>query len=128
MDCALEVLGEALEHVERTDERVYEAELHRLKGAILLARAPPPTVEVEVCLRRALAIARRQKARLWELRVATDLARLWQANGQSREARALLEPVYAWFTEGFDTPDLAEAGRLLGTCESRMQPTLESGA
>ena len=128
VDRALEVLGEALEHVERTDERVYEAELHRLKGAILLARAPSPTGEAEICLRRALAVARRQKARLWELRAATDLARLWQANGQSREARALLEPVYAWFTEGFDTPDLAEAGRLLGTCDSRMQPTLESGA
>ena len=112
-DRALEVLGEALEQVEQTDQRVYEAELHRLKGAVLLARTPSPTGEAEACLRRALAVAEGQKARLWELRAATDLARLWQAQGRPREARALLEPVYAWFTEGFDTPDLKEAKALL---------------
>ena len=75
-DQALEVLGEALEQVEQTDQRVYEAELHRLRATVLLARAPSPTGEAETCLRRALAVARAQKARLWELRAATDLARL----------------------------------------------------
>jgi predicted ATPase len=112
-DQALEVLGEALEEVKLTDERVYEAELHRLRGAVLLSRAPSPTGEAEPCLWRALAVARGQKARLWELRAATDLARLRQAQGEPREARGLLEPVYAWFTEGFDTPDLKEAAALL---------------
>ena len=116
-DRVLEMLGEALEEVERTDERVYEAELLRLKGAALLARAPSSTGEVEACLRRALAIARAQKARLWELRAAIDLARLWQANGKSREAYALLEPVHAWFTEGFDTPDFVQARMLLHTLQ-----------
>ena len=110
---ALEVLGDALEQVERTDQRVYEAELHRLKGAVILSCVPSPTGEAEVCLQRALAVARRQKARWWELRAATDLAHLWQAQERPREARALLGPVYAWFTEGFDTPDLEEAKTLL---------------
>ena len=112
-DQALEVLREALEEVELTDQRVYEAELHRLRATVLLSRTPSPTGEAETCLRRALAVARGQKTRLWELRAATDLARLWQAQGKPREARDLLEPVYAWFTEGFDTPDLKEAGALL---------------
>ena len=90
-DRALEVLGEALEQVERTDERVYEAELHRLKGAVLLAQTPSQADEAEACFRRALAVARAQKARLWELRAATSLARLWQAQGKPREACDLLD-------------------------------------
>jgi len=110
---ALEVLGDALEQVEQTGERVYEAELHRRKSIVLLSRVPPANIEAEVCLRRALAVAREQAARLWELRAATDLARLWQTQGKLEEARNLLEPIYAWFTEGFDTPDLKEANVLL---------------
>ncbi len=112
-DQALEVLREALEEVELTDQRVYEAELHRLRATVLLSRTPSSTSEAETCLRRALAVARGQKTRLWELRAATDLARLQQAQGKPREARTLLEPVHAWFTEGFGTPDLEEAAALL---------------
>ena len=112
-DRALEVLGTALEQVERTDERVYEAELYRLKGAVLLSRVPASTGEAEGCFRRALAVAQTQKARWWELRAATSLARLWQLQGKPREACDLLAPVYAWFAEGFDTPDLEEAAVLL---------------
>ena len=110
---ALGTLDEALAQAERTGERWFEAELHRRKGAVLLARVPSPTGEGEGCLQRALVIAKGQVARLWERRAATDLARLWQAQGRPREARALLEPVYTWFTEGFETPDLKEAAALL---------------
>ena len=114
-DEALEVLGKALEHVEQTGERVYEAELHRLRGAILLSRSPSPIMEAEVCFGRALTVARSQAGRWCELRAATDLARLWQAQGKAREAHDLLEPVHGWFSEGFDTASLEGAETLLRT-------------
>jgi predicted ATPase len=69
--------------------------------------------EAEACFCEALDIARRQKAKLWELRAATHLARLWQSQGKRHEAKELLAPIYAWFTEGFDTPPLEEARALL---------------
>ena len=114
-DQALEVIGKALEHVEQTDERVYEAELHRLKGETLLSRSPSSIGDAEACFGRALSIARGQAARWCELRAATDLARLWQARGEAREAHDLLEPAHGWFTEGFDTSTLQEAATLLRT-------------
>jgi hypothetical protein len=74
---------------------------------------PDPQVEAEECFHNALAIARRQEAKSLELRAATSLARLWQQQGKTAEARELLAPVYNWFTEGFDTKDLQEAKMLI---------------
>src|SRR5919198_1952473 len=85
-----------------------------LRGALLLRQGPRPTwEEAEACFRQALAIARQQQAKSWELRAAMRLARLWQQQGKRTAARALLAPVYGWFTEGFDTADLQEAQALL---------------
>ena len=115
----LRVINEALAIVERTEERFYEAELHRLKGELLLnderrmMNDERQTQEAEACFQQALAVARQQQAKSWELRAAMSLARLWQQQGKTTEARDLLAPVYEWFTEGFDTPDLQEAKTLL---------------
>ena len=85
-----------------------------LRGALLLRQGPRPTwEEAEACFQQALAMARQQQAQSWELRAAMSLARLWQQQGKRNEASALLAPVYAWFTEGFDTADLQEAKVLL---------------
>jgi predicted ATPase len=89
------------------------AEAYRLQGALLLRQATPDTAQAEACFQQALAIARRQQAKSWELRAAMSLSRLWQQQGQRAEARALLAPIYGWFTEGFDTADLLEAKALL---------------
>ena len=121
-----------------TEERFYEAELYRLKGELLLTQesqrskaSPEPArrgkgqmlvlsgvegskvEEAEACFHTAVEVARRQKAKSWELRASTSLARLWQLQGKTTEARELLTPVYGWFTEGFDTADLLEAKALL---------------
>jgi predicted ATPase len=109
----LSVLAEALTLVDRTGERFHEAEIYRLKGELLLQQAMPDTPQAEACLQQALAVARRQQARSWELRAALSLARLWQRQGQRAAASELLAPIYAWFTEGFDTADLREARALL---------------
>jgi len=100
--------------VVKNGERVYEAKLHRLKGELLLMQGgTDAAAPAEACLHRALAVARRQGAKSHELRAGTSLARLWREQGRQREARRLLAPIYDWFTEGFDTPDLQEARRLL---------------
>jgi predicted ATPase len=117
----LSVLTEALAHAHTTGERFYEAELHRLQGELLLqsgGRAPNSGVstldeDAEACFRQALTVARRQEAKSLELRAAMSLSRLWQQEGKGDEARALLAPIYGWFTEGFDTADLREAKALL---------------
>jgi predicted ATPase len=109
----LRLLAEALAHVERTGERYYEAEVYRVKGELLLRQAVPDAPQAEACFQQALVVARRQQARSWELRVAMSLGRLWQQQGKRTEARELLAPIYSWFTEGFDTPDLQEAKALL---------------
>jgi predicted ATPase len=109
----LALLDEAQGVVATTGERAYEAEVHRVKGELLLARSPSDQAEAETCFHEALEVARRQSAKSWELRAATSLARLWQRQGREREARELLAPVYAWFTEGFDTQDLKDAKALL---------------
>jgi predicted ATPase len=85
--------------------------VHRLRGDLQLAQSA--IADAETSYGRALEIARSQDARLWEIRVATSLARLWFDQGKRREARDLLAPVYAWLTEGFDTPDLKDARALL---------------
>jgi predicted ATPase len=91
-----------------------EAEMYRLTGELLLQQAVPDESQAEACFQQALAVARRQQAKSWELRAAMSLARLWQQQGKRTEAHALLAPVYHWFTEGFDTADLQEAKALLG--------------
>jgi predicted ATPase len=112
-EAGLAALAEALTAVHNTGERVYEAELYRLQGECLLAGAAAHGAEAETCFRQALAIARRQQAKSWELRAAMSLSRLWQQQGKRAEAHDLLAPIYGWFTEGFDTADLQEAKALL---------------
>jgi serine/threonine protein kinase/tetratricopeptide (TPR) repeat protein len=110
----LQRIAEALGLVEHTGERVWEAELWRLKGALLLkANASNAQAEAEGCYHKAIEIAQRQSAKAWELRAATSLARLWQQQGKTAEARQMLAGIYGWFTEGFDTADLKEAKALL---------------
>ena len=109
----LSLLADALDRVAKGGPRWIEPELHRLKGELLLALPEADTTEAEACFRHALAIAREHGARMLELRTATSLARLWRDIGRTGEARELLAPVYEWFTEGFDTPDLKEAEALL---------------
>jgi predicted ATPase len=114
----LTALAEARALVHKTEERFWEAELHRLTGELLLAqeetRATGQKVEeVETCFQQALAVARHQQAKSLELRAAVSLSRLWQRQGKRAEAHALLAPIYGWFTEGFDTADLQEARALL---------------
>jgi predicted ATPase len=109
----LRLVAEALAHVDHTGERHWEAEVYRLKGELLLQQAVPDAPQAEACFQQALAVARRQQAKSWELRAAMSLARLWQQQGKRLEARELLAPVYGWFTEGFDTADLQEAKALL---------------
>jgi predicted ATPase len=108
-EAGLTALREALVLVETTGERYYEAELHRLTGELLLVLSTDNTPEAEACFHQALDIARRQAAKSLELRAATSLARLWQRQSKRAQAHALLAPIYTWFTEGFDTPDLQEA-------------------
>jgi class 3 adenylate cyclase len=92
---------------------VYDAELHRLKGEVALARDATATHEAAALFRRSIEIARGQEAKSLELRAAISLARLWQQQGKVADARDLLAPIYAWFTEGFDTADLREAKELV---------------
>ena len=111
-EAGLRLLDEALAVVDKGD-RWYEAELHRLKGELLLRQAVPDAPQAETCFQQALAVAGRQQARSWELRAAMSLSRLWHQQDKRAEARELLAPIYRWFTEGFDTPDLQEAKTLL---------------
>ena len=111
IDEAVTLLGDALQTVERTGHRWLAAELNRLKGELLRRQGHPEAAEK--LYRKALSIARKQEARLWELRAAMSLARLRREQGCHSEARELLEPVYGWFTEGFGTLDLKQAKALL---------------
>lgn len=106
-------LEDALATVHKTGERWWEAEVHRVKGELLLVFSAEKHAEVETCFHQGLAIARHQQAKSLELRAAMSLARLWQHQGKPTEARELLAPIYGWFTEGFDTADLQEAKALL---------------
>jgi predicted ATPase len=108
------VLDEALAIVAATDEHWSEAELLRLRGEI---ESRDDVAAAEASFQAALELARRQEAKSWELRAAISLARLWHRQGRHDEARDILRPVHDWFTEGFDTPDLIEAGALLGEWE-----------
>jgi predicted ATPase len=109
----LEALAEALVVLETTDERRREAEILRLRGELLTSLPGRQWDEAEACFDRALAVAGQQSARMWELRAATSLARLWAGRGRRREAQAVLSSIYGWFTEGFETADLENAKALL---------------
>jgi class 3 adenylate cyclase/tetratricopeptide (TPR) repeat protein len=109
----LEVLAEGMALTERTGERMYEAELHRVKGELLLMQKPADLMEAEDCFRTAIEVARHQAGKSLELRATVSLARLLAKQGRRDEARAMLAEIYGWFTEGFDTADLKEAKALL---------------
>jgi predicted ATPase len=113
----LQALAEAPTLVEQQEERWWEAEVYRLRGVVLLRRIGTPQAEAEAWLQRALDVARHQEAKSLELRAAMNLSRLWQQQGKRAEARALLAPIYGWFTEGFDTADLQEAKALVEELE-----------
>jgi predicted ATPase len=107
----LAALAEALTFVEETGEGYYEAESHRLRGELLLQRGDG--AEAEASFHKAIEVARRERAKSWELRATTSLCRLWQQQGKPEKARQHLAGIYDWFTEGFDTPDLKMAKMLL---------------
>ena len=109
----LHALEEAQQWVERNDERLYAAEVHRIKGELLLRQAVPDPTQAERCFQEAVDVARAQQAKSWELRAATSMSRLWLQHNRFDDARALLSPIYNWFTEGFDTPDFKDAKKLL---------------
>jgi len=113
---ALNLMDDALQIVERTGERWFSAELNRHKGRLLLRQSQPQAAEES--FGKALSIAREQEAKLWELRAATSLVRLWCEQGRRAEAHDLLAPIYGWFTEGFDTADLKDAKALLDALDA----------
>ena len=119
IDEGLDLLAEALDFVEKTGERYYEAEVRRLRGELLLLQGDFPSssrgdeVEAEADYRTAIEVARRQSAKSLELRATVSLSRLLQRQGKREEAREMLAEIYGWFTEGFDTRDLREAKALL---------------
>src|SRR5262249_25019735 len=106
-------IGEAMTAVEASKARWCEAEVHRTAGEIALMLPERDVAKAETCFERALAIARKQQAKSWELRAAMSMARLWREQSKRLQARDLLAPVYGWFTEGLDTLDLTEAKALL---------------
>ncbi len=106
-------IGEAMTAVETAKEKLWETEIHRTAGEIALLSPEPDAAKAEAYFERALAVARAQRAKSWELRGAMSMARLWRDQGKRDEARELLAPVYGWFTEGFDTVDLKQAKALL---------------
>ena len=112
-DDALRCLSEATNAIDTTGERWFEAEVYRTAGEITLKSPQADTAKAEAYFEQALAVARLQQAKSWELRAAMSLARLWRDQGKPQQARELLAPVYGWFTEGFDTRDLKEAKALL---------------
>ena len=125
----LAAIAEALRLVDKNDERLYEAEVYRIQGELVLQsgvrrpssavtnspglRVLTPESAAEKCFLKALDIARTQRAKSLELRAVMSLSRLWQHQGKSAEARQMLAEIYGWFTEGFDTKDLQEAKALL---------------
>jgi predicted ATPase len=113
----LRLLADALTAFEASGRGDMLTEAHRRQGELLLRQAIPETAQAEACFQQALALARRQQAKSWELRAAMSLARLWQQQGQRAAAHGLLAPIYEWFTEGFDTADLQEAKVLLEALE-----------
>jgi predicted ATPase len=114
-DEAWRCIDEAMATMEATKERWCEAEIHRIAGEIALKSPQADAAKAQSYFERALAIARQQQAKSWELRAAMSMARLWRDQGKRQQAHDLLVPIYGWFTEGFDTLDLKEAKALLDT-------------
>ena len=112
-DDARRCIGEAMAAVEKTKERWCEAEVNRIAGEIALLSPEPDVAKAEAYFERALAVAREQQAKSWELRAAMSMARLWRDQGRRQQARDILAPVYGWFTEGFGTLDLKQAKAML---------------
>jgi predicted ATPase len=110
----LSAIEEGLAMANEDRDRFSLPEFHRVRGGLLMARSAECKAAAEDAFKQAVGIAKNQQARSLELRAATRLARLWQAQGKTTEARGLLAPIHDWFTEGFDTPDLKEAKALLG--------------
>jgi predicted ATPase len=109
----LAMVDATLAEVHPTGQRVFLPRLYWLKSKLLLTLSVAHQAEAEACLHHALAIARQQASKMWELRAAMSLSRLWQGQGKRDAAHQLLTEVYDWFTEGFDTPDLQDAQTLL---------------
>ena len=118
LDDSRRCIGEAIEATEKNGERWCEAEINRMAGEITLKSPERDTAKAEAYFEKALAVARTQQAKSWELRAAMSMARLWRDQGKRDEARELLAPVYGWFTEGFDTRDLKEGKVLLDELSS----------
>jgi predicted ATPase len=112
-DDAWRCVDDATNQVKSTKETWHDAEVHRVAGEIALKSPQHGAAKAEAYFERALAVARQQSAKSWELRAAMSMARLWRDQGKRLEARELLAPVYGWFTEGFDTRDLKEAKALI---------------
>jgi len=117
-DESLRAIEESFSIIERGGERDYESEVHRLKGELLLAQDASNAAQAEESFRTAIDISRKQKAKSWELRATTSLARLLAKTDRRDEARAMLAEIYGWFTEGFDTADLKDAKALLDELRS----------
>jgi predicted ATPase len=113
LDDAWRMLAGALDAVEESGHRHYEAETYRFEGELHLREPNPEVAQAEASFQRARDIARHQQAKSWELRAAMSLARLWAEQGRRSEGYELLAPMYSWFTEGFDTADLKQAKALL---------------
>jgi class 3 adenylate cyclase/predicted ATPase len=113
----LEAAADALKHT-ANGQQIWTAEVHRLKGELLLARDRGAAADAEVAFRQAIEIARQQGARSWELRAVVSLGRLWRDQGKPDDARRVLTETYGWFTEGFDTADLREAKNVLNSCSA----------
>ena len=117
-DEGLAAMAEAMAIVGKTGERYNEAELHRVKGELILRGSgleakPGVQMEAEECFRKSIEIARQQEARSYELRAVTSLSRLWEQQGKKEQARQMLAEIYGWFSEGFETEDLKAAKSLL---------------
>jgi predicted ATPase len=120
-DDAWRCTGETLTSIETAKEKWHETDANRIAGEIALKWPERDAAKAETYFERALAVARKQQAKSWELRAAMSLARLWRDQRKVSEARELLAPVYGWFTEGFDTRDLKEAKALLDVLEREVE-------
>ena len=120
-DDAWRKIDETMTAMETTKEKWCEAEVNRIAGEIALKTPEPDAAKAQSYFEQALAVARQQQAKSWELRAAMSLARLWRDQGKVQQARELLAPVYGWFTEGFETRDLKEAKALLDVLEREVE-------
>jgi len=124
-DDARRCIDEAITAAEVAKQKVWEAEVHRTAGEIAL-KVSDGEAKAETCFERALAIARQQQTKSWELRAAMSLARLWRDQGKKQQARELLAPVYGWFAEGFDATPLKDAKALLDEIRDLSGPQIQA--